>query len=240
MKNLTIENTLEYEAFWQSVEKAKPAFVLWQLESEGKRKINFFSLQNRNSERVELRLTEQSTRAINFLMQDLYGYCEDLSFIFKTQIAAIKGTQIVLSSPFMVKILEDDDVNFIENLKDMDFSRAPWRLNKHNTTKEEEVFSSLREAPRARPQAEKKVSLYKTGEPDSRAEYLMFDISRGGLSFFVTQEDQFKKGDYIEVLALDKEELDTILIGEVMNIRPQKETWKVGVKFVDKIPIQES
>ncbi|MCE3013542.1 MAG: PilZ domain-containing protein, partial [Proteobacteria bacterium] len=86
----------------------------------------------------------------------------------------------------------------------------------------------------------KKVSLYKTGEPDSRAVYQMFDISRGGLSFLVSQEDLFQKGDYIEVVALEDDELDTILIGEVMNIRTQEETWKVGVKFVDKIPTQES
>jgi hypothetical protein len=68
----------------------------------------------------------------------------------------------------------------------------------------------------------------------------MFDISRGGLSFLVSQEDLFQKGDYIEVVALEDDELDTILIGEVMNIRTQEETWKVGVKFVDKIPTQES
>lgn len=240
MKNLTIKNTHEYEAFWLSVEKAKPGFVLWQLEGEGERKIKFFSLQKRNSERAELILTEQSTQALSFSMQDLYGYCEDLSFIFKTQIAAIEGTRIVLSSPLVVKILEDDDVNFIQGLKEMDFSRAPWRVKKLDTTEEEQVYSSLREAPRARPQAEKKVSLYKTGEPDSRAVYQMFDISRGGLSFLVSQEDLFQKGDYIEVVALEDDELDTILIGEVMNIRTQEETWKVGVKFVDKIPTQES
>lgn len=173
-------------------------------------------------------------------MQDLYGYCEDLSFIFKTQIAAIEGTRIVLSSPIVVKILEDDDVNFIAGLKEMDFSRAPWRVKKLDTTEEEQAYSSLREAPRARPQGEKKVSLYKTGESDSRAVFPMFDISRGGLSFLVTQEDQFQKGDYIEVVALEEDELDTILIGEVMNIRTQGETWKVGVKFVDKLPTPES
>ena len=240
MKNLTIKNTHEYEAFWQSVEKAKPGFVLWQLEGEGERRIKFFSLQTRNTEKAQLILTEQSAQELAFSMQDLYGYCEDLSFIFKTQISAIEGTRIVLSFPVVVKILEDDDVIFIQGLKEMDFSHAPWRVKKLDSTEEEQAYSSLREAPRARPQGEKKVSLYKTGEPDSRAVYPMFDISRGGLSFLVEQVDRFQKGDYIEVVALEEDELDTILIGEVMSIRAQEETWKVGVKFVDKIPTAEN
>jgi hypothetical protein len=240
MKNLTIKNTHEYEAFWLSVEMAKPAFVLWQLVGESERKIKFYSLQNRNGNRVELTLTEQSTQALTFSMQDLYGYCEDLSFIFKTQIAAIEGPRIVLSLPLSVKILEDEDVKFIQGLKEMNFSSAPWRMNQHDTVEEEQVYTSLREAPRARPKSEKKVSLYKTGEPDARADYRMFDISRGGLSFLMEKVDQFQKGDFIQVVALEGDELDTILIGEVMSIREKEETWKVGVKFVDKIPTQES
>lgn len=236
MKNLTIKNTRDYEAFWQSVLQTKPAFVLWQLDGEGVRKIKFFNLQERNADKAQLILTEHSARGIAFSMQDLYGYCEDMSFIFKTQIQAIEGSRIFLSAPLVVKILEDDDVHFIQGLSEMDFSQAPWRLKKLDTTEEEQVYSSLREAPRARPQGEKKVSLYKTGEPESRAVYSMFDISRGGLSFLVSQEDLFQKGDYLEVAALEDDELDTILIGEVMSIRSHDEVWKVGIKFVDKIP----
>ncbi len=240
MKILTIKNSTEYEAFWLSVEKAMPPIILWQLESEGERKVKFFNLSALNREKSEWTLTEHPDQAIAFSLQDLYGYCEELSFIFKTQVAAIEGTKLILSSPLVVKILEDDDVQYIQALNEMDFSKAPWRLKKLDTGEEEQVYSSLREAPRARPQGEKKVSLYKTGEPETRAIYKMFDISRGGLSFLVEQEDQFKKGEYIEVAALEEDELDVILIGEVMSVRAHSEIWKIGIKFVDKIPTSES
>ncbi len=240
MKNLTIKNLKEYEAFWQSVEKAKPSFILWQLQSEGERKIKTFTFKARNIEKAELVLAEQSSQASSFSMQDLCGYCEDLGFIFKTQISAIEGSQIMISSPLVVKLLEEDDVQYIQGLNGLDFSKAPWRLKKLDTTEEEQVYTSLREAPRARPQGEKKVSLYKTGEPENREVYTMFDISRGGLSFIVNIEDKFQKGEYIEVAALEEDELDTILVGEVMSIRSQDENWKIGIKFVDKIPTNEN
>lgn len=236
MKNLTIKNLKGYENLWHSVERAKPAFILWQLEAEGNRRVKFFKFNLRKTEKSELHLVEQETQDSPFSMQDLYAYCEEFGFIFKTQISAISGQDIFLMNPVIIKLLEEDDVQFIQGLSEMDFSSAPWRVKKLDNTEEEEVYTAFREAPRARPKADKKVSLYKSGEAERREEFTLFDISRGGLSFLVEKEDKFLKGEYLEIASLEGEELDVILIGEIMSIRSQGESWKVGIKFIDKIP----
>lgn len=238
MKNLTIKNLKEYEELWLSLERAKPAFILWQLEAEGSRRIKFFKYNLRKTEKSEISLVEQDAQETAFSMQDLYAYCEQFGFIFKTQISAILDKEIILVSPLVIKILQDDDIHFIQGLREMDFADAPWRVKRLDNSEEEEVYTSVREAPRARPKVDKMVCLYKSGYAESRKEFVLFDISRGGLSFIVDQEDIFQKGDYLEIASLEDKELDVILIGEIMSIRNQGENWKVGIKFIDKIPNQ--
>ena len=52
-------------------------------------------------------------------------------------------------------------------------------------------------------------------------------------------EDTFKKGQHVEVTAMEGQDLDEPFIGEVMSVRslaPEDVGWKVGIKFVDEVP----
>ena len=240
MKNLTIKNHHEYEKLWNSLEAIKSQFILWQLEVDGSRRVKFFKFDFRDKDKEVLRFLEQNGQGEPFIIRDLYAYNEEFGFIFKTNILTIEGSEIYLSSPLVLKMLDPEDIHFIQGLADMDLAQAPWRVKRLDNSAEEEVYSEIREAPRARPRVEKKVALYKSGYIELRAEFNLFDISRGGLSFLVADENQFRKGDFLEIAALEGEELEIILIGEVMSVRSQDDSWKVGIKFIDKIPAQET
>jgi hypothetical protein len=69
--------------------------------------------------------------------------------------------------------------------------------------------------------------------------FLLFDLSRGGLGFKIVVEGLFVRGQFVEITALEAQVLDQPLIGEVMSVRdlaPEDVGWKVGIRFVDEVP----
>jgi hypothetical protein len=100
---------------------------------------------------------------------------------------------------------------------------------------EEKKYAGKREAPRARPKVQKKVHIRKN-QDKLATEYALFDLSQGGLSFIIKNQNAFQKGEEIEIDNLDQRELDPPLKGKVMSIRPVDDTTqhKVGVMFLEE------
>lgn len=100
-----------------------------------------------------------------------------------------------------------------------------------NLDEEEKMFASKREAPRARPKANKKVKIL---VKDEAKVYKLFDLSQGGMGFLTDSFEDFDTGSQVRVIGFDDFNLDDPLIGTIKNVRPLEGAqveFKVGVKF---------
>jgi hypothetical protein len=100
---------------------------------------------------------------------------------------------------------------------------------------EDKLFADKRESPRARPKEDKYVKILRPLTGESMI-YRLFDLSRGGMGFVSLSENEFSKGEELQIMGFNEFLLDDPLIGKVMSIRPMDEhqvEFKVGVKFTE-------
>ena len=98
---------------------------------------------------------------------------------------------------------------------------------------EDKLYADKRESPRARPKEDKFVKILRPTAEGAMI-YRLFDLSRGGLGFVSLSENEFSKGEDIQILGFNEFQLDDPLFGKVMSIRPMDEhqvEFKIGVKF---------
>ncbi len=99
---------------------------------------------------------------------------------------------------------------------------------------EDEQFAHKRAAPRARPSVDKKVTLHVQGRDSDSKTFVLFDLSRGGLSFTISGKDLFQKNDLLEVTAFDDKPVDPPMIGIIRSIREEgMDEFRVGVQFTN-------
>lgn len=101
---------------------------------------------------------------------------------------------------------------------------------------EDKKFADKRDAPRARPQKGKMVFMRVKGESSTDESFELFDLSRGGLGVICFEETRFSKEDTIEILAFDKNKLDSPMLAIVRSVRPADETetsFKIGMQFLN-------
>lgn len=114
------------------------------------------------------------------------------------------------------------DQKFLENEFDMP-----------SLDEEDLMFADKRESPRAKPTAEKWVKIQKVGTEGIDL-FILYDLSRGGISFIVIGEEDYPKGTKVNIMGFEKFDLDDPLVGKIMSLRPTDEykvEFKVGVKF---------
>jgi hypothetical protein len=236
VKNITIKNKWAYEELFSGALKSQSPLVVWANNSQGERQILSLVVTHFSSD-DSISLTDFRAQVIPFTSNQVYAYSENHGFIFKASIVDQNEQILRLALPPIVKILEEDEVFFIKGSGIDDYSLAPWRVKKIDTSEEEEVFSGQREAPRVKPKEDKLITCHIAGKKELSKDFIMADMSRGGMGFMIPDESLFKVGDFIELTAIEMEQLEKILIGEVMSVRSMgSEGWKVGVRFIDKLP----
>ena len=101
---------------------------------------------------------------------------------------------------------------------------------------EDKKFEGMRAAPRAKPPEGKMVTVQEVSGVRAKGSYLLYDLSRGGFSFLVFNQDEFKAGEVVHILAFDTNKFDQPMIGEVKSVREADELgvqFKVGCQFVN-------
>lgn len=100
---------------------------------------------------------------------------------------------------------------------------------------EDRLFADKRESPRSRPKADKWVKVQVVGTEGVNF-FRLFDLSRGGMSFLVTNPDEFQKGRTVHILGFEEFDLDDPIVGEIMSQRSvdsNQVEFKIGLKFTE-------
>lgn len=98
---------------------------------------------------------------------------------------------------------------------------------------EDKLFANKRESPRSRPKVDKWVKVRVEGD-DGINFHRLFDLSRGGMSFLVTNPEGFPKGKMIHIMGFEEFDLDDPLVGQIMSQRSVDSSqveFKIGIKF---------
>lgn len=100
---------------------------------------------------------------------------------------------------------------------------------------EDKMYEGMRAAPRAKPPEGKMVTAQEASGERAPGTYVLYDLSRGGLSFLVFSSDEFARGELVHILAFDTKKFDEPMIAEVKSVREADELgvqFKVGCQFV--------
>lgn len=104
---------------------------------------------------------------------------------------------------------------------------------------EDKLYAAQRESVRARPKKGKMITILKRDEADTEEIYPLFDLSKGGLAFLVTDSERYSKGDHLLVIAFDEKRFDNPMQAQVMAVREADELgvqFKIGCAFVGVEP----
>jgi hypothetical protein len=99
---------------------------------------------------------------------------------------------------------------------------------------EDKKFAGQRDAPRARPEKGKMITMKVQGSDQEKESHELFDLSRGGLGVICFDEDRYAKDDIIEIFAFDKNILDSPMLSIIRSVREADETktsFKIGMQF---------
>lgn len=258
MKNINSKDGyLVYQKFFTDMVRRESNIVVWQLSLEGTRLIYDSVMSSFKIEAGVVNFNQTKGEAYKFKSGPIFCYSSEAGVIFKSDSIAASEASLSIKLPQQITFLEDPDIHVIKTGCGVDLSQAPWRVKRQgeksqrdsaifeaqlasiSLSEEDKLFADKREAPRARPKIDKHISCQRAGEAETNGNYKLFDLSRGGLGFQVFIEDAYNKGDFVEVTAIDSQQLDAPLIGEVMSVRnlaPEEAGFKVGVKFVDEVP----
>ena len=254
------EAVSSFQKVFKEVQGLKQKVVIWQV-LQGHRSICDTLLVSYNQELRILDVLPGDSEVI--LSHPLYFYLEDQQIIFKSTVESRNAASISVRWPAELQFLDEEENIKIKNVKSVqtfwssrihggverinDFIRVKTMKDRtsrdqdflqgefdHTTLDEEDrFFSGKRESPRVRPKADKLVKIVKKGDEKVNVMKL-FDLSRGGMGFLTVNPSQYAKGTEIFVTAFDAFELDDILIGTIVSLRPVDESnveFKVGIKF---------
>ena len=254
MKNVTPQDGyIVFQKFFTDLVKRETVVVVWQVSADGTRHVENCVLTSYKYDAGILNFLTHEGHGLELQEADVYCYAKSEAVIFKTQ---PRGQ--ALHMPGVLCFLEGPDIQVIKASLGIDLSDGYMRgkitptqksqrdqalfddqLAKITTTQEDKIFADKREAPRLRPKEDKIITCQRAGEPDMSQNFLLFDLSRGGLGFKIVVDGLFKRGQFVEITALEGQVLDQPLIGEVMSVRdlaPEDVGWKVGIRFVDEVP----
>ena len=254
MKNVTPQDGyIVFQKFFTDLVKRETVVVVWQISADGTRQVRNCVLTSYKYEAGILNFLDQEGQGLEWEESAVYCYAKSEAVIFKTR---PRGQ--ALHMPGVLCFLEGPDIQVVKASLGIDLTDGYMRgkitptqksqrdqalfdeqLAKITTTQEDKIFADKREAPRLRPKADKLITCQRAGEPDMSQNFLLFDLSRGGLGFKIVVDGLFKRGQFVEITALEGQVLDQPLIGEVMSVRdlaPEDAGWKVGIRFVDEVP----
>lgn len=254
MKNITPQDGyIVFQKFFSDLVKRETTLVVWQLSPAGERTVYNCVLSSFKYDLGVLNFLDHSGKGFRLTSTDVYCFSKSEAVIFKTR---LDGQTVKM--PELLCFLEEPDIKVIKASSGIDLTDGFLRgkltrsqksqrdqelfdeqLAQLTTSQEDKLYADQREAPRIRPKKDKIITCQRAGEPDMSQNFLLFDLSRGGLGFKIIEDGLFQRGQFVEITALEGQVLDQPLIGEVMSVRdlaPEDVGWKVGVKFVDEVP----
>ena len=254
MKNITPQDGyIVFQKFFTDLVKRETVVVVWQVSTDGSRRVQNCVLTSYKYDAGVLNFLDHEGQGLGLQEGDVYCYVKGEAVIFKSQ---PRGQAVHM--PGVLCFLEGPDLQVIKASVGIDLTDGYMRgkitptqksqrdqalfdeqLAKITTSQEDKIFADKREAPRLRPKEDKIITCQRSGEPDMSQNFLLFDLSRGGLGFKIVVDGLFVRGQFVEITALEGQVLDQPLIGEVMSVRdlaPEDVGWKVGIRFVDEVP----
>ncbi len=151
---------------------------------------------------------------------ELYVSSQDTGISFSTRLKSAVSTMIIGVFPDKIKILPGDVFSNMEIIE----------------SENEELYSAMRSVPRKQAKNRESVILQRVNSIDRQEEsHLLYDMSQGGMSVLVDDPGTFLLGEQIVVLSVNRKQLTTEILGEVVNIKKVAGTfkeYKVGIKFL--------
>lgn len=100
----------------------------------------------------------------------------------------------------------------------------------------EAKFLHMRTAPRSKPKGDQLITIRKRkNETEGESEYLLYDLSQGGMAFRIYDPVEFEVSEKIYVVAMSGKPLSQPLVGLVRSVRALPDEiseYKVGVQFI--------
>ncbi len=93
---------------------------------------------------------------------------------------------------------------------------------------EDKLYEGQRAAPRAKPPEGKMVTVQIHDETRPQSTHLLYDLSQGGISFFVFSSDEFSAGETLHIKGFDSKSFDQPMVAEVKSVR---EADAMGIQF---------
>lgn len=260
MKNVKADDGfLVFQKFFTDLLRQEAEVVVWQVSTvDGKRTVHRSVVTSFKYDQGRIHLQDKEGKAFDFTDDVLFCWAEKDGVIFKTQKIPIEGSGLSLKLPDQLSFLEGPELNVIPGATVLKTNIDPWKVKRlangeertghdqeilsqgleaMSQSDEDKMFAGKREAPRVRAKGNKRIKVCVAGDPDLALEMPLFDLSRGGLAFVCEVEDHFVKGQMVHVLEIEKSQLDSPLVGEVMSVRKldEEEGHKVGIKFVEEL-----
>lgn len=101
---------------------------------------------------------------------------------------------------------------------------------------EDELFAGVRRAPRAKPPEGKMITVQVENDSRPQCSYMLYDLSRGGLSFLVFTKDEFSVGEKVFLKAFDTNKFQYPILTQVKALREADALgiqFKVGCEFLE-------
>jgi len=185
--------------------------VLWLWQNVGIKKrivhfgiVKFFDLEKRH---LSLRPKNKvSGRRFEFNTDDeIYFFSKDDELAGKTKIVSNFETGIVVNLPSTLNRIKCDEFNIFE-------------------VDDDDKYKDKRAAPRGKAKERRVVTIITDESKNGKKSdlYVLYDLSKGGLSFIIDDPAMFRIGEKIVLTAIDGASIQKPLDGEVVAIRTIK------------------
>ncbi len=238
-------------------------FCIWQKESNAKRIVGNFRLKEISARLFSLQFESNDSDSImsefkNLTSTNCYNF--NSGYLFKTTIynnqinEGSKKRIVEMNIPYRILFIDDkekfsDSLSSIEDLRLKGHSAEATKeellmqANLMNlggavlTDEEDVLFSSIRESPRGKLQAEKEaLVIQKIENLFKQHKVKVVDISQGGMGIFTQKENDFSVGEELDIVSIGEKNVAG-LRAIVRSIRPYQKkemVYKIGLQFIQK------
>lgn len=252
MKSINLsENADEIHSLLDELISSKSILTLWQVDSDQKRVISLARIQQREEQLISCETLKEE----GFLFGDgpVFFYHEKSMVIFKCDQVSLNQNIMKFQLPQQMKFVADQVEKIattnkeqtstpsssqdykLQSLTDSDRKILEAQLGIDLLAQEDELYSAMRETPRAKPEEDKLVTVANKANESQRGSYILYDLSAGGFSFLVMNSDEFSKGTHIDLIAFDTARFEKPMVGQVMNVSEADAMgiqYKVGCRFL--------
>ncbi len=197
-------------------------------------------------EAIDFFLDSYIHRASPFQLDELNSRLAQLATLGKLKERLLQGEQIdfVVEKYSLDELLAEEEAAKQQERdrdKTAEISASEKLLNKLEVGEDgieiddEERFKQMRETPRQAPKSFKTVVLMKERGISEAKEYVLYDLSQGGMAFNTWDVHEFKKDDELIISRIGEKRLKQKLRGVVRSVRRVTKISaevKVGVQFI--------